>query len=337
MDKSKNNKSKNNKSKKNKQTKTKSKKNKPKKLLPFPLVAKRLLSDEYMKKKEGDYFDEKHYDHIVDYDCDCYYLDENNKKKILFKFRKNVLSKKLCQLALDNLKEAAKKKHDNRGASAGRIKLSKMPSYANEASQLIGRSKFRVLAYKSKITGKIVKNSLGNTSQSNIIGYYDKRDRNLGANAPPCRTTAFTSQQVEKWEKVVAFIEAMDKQFKRLIPRNHKLQYDEAHKTKYVIKDTAFSTVTINYNWRTALHKDAGDLKQGFGNLVVCEEGKYKGGCTGFPQFKVAIDVRNGDFLAMDVHEWHCNTKITPIDKDFTRLSLVAYLREKMIKCKNDK
>ena len=53
-------------------------------------------------------------------------------------------------------------------------------------------------------------------------------------------------------------------------------------------------------------------------------------------EIKVAIDVRDGDFLAMDVHEWHCNTKIHPIDKDYTRLSLVAYLREKMIKCKND-
>jgi len=313
------------------------KKKKSSKNKVLEIIAKRVLSEKYMKNKEGDYFDDKHYDQIVDYDCDCYYLDENNNKKILFKFRKNVFSKKLCQIALDNLKDAAKKKHDNRGASAGRINLNKMPSYANQASQLIGRSKFRVLAYKSKITGNIVKNSLGNTSQSNIIGYYDKRDRNLGANAPPCRTTAFTSQQIEKWDKVLPFIEAMDKQFKKLIPKNHKLQYNEAHKTKYVIKNTAFSTVTINYNWRTALHKDSGDLKQGFGNLVVCEEGKYKGGCTGFPQFKVAIDVRNGDFLAMDVHEWHCNTKIKPIDKDFTRLSLVAYLREKMIKCKNDK
>ena len=68
--------------------------------------------------------------------------------------------------------------------------------------------------------------------------------------------------------------------------------------------------MTINHNWRTALHKDAGDLKEGFGNLVVLEEGKYKGGETGFPQYGVCVDVRQGDFLAMDVHEWHCNTKL---------------------------
>ena len=71
-------------------------------------------------------------------------------------------------------------------------------------------------------------------------------------------------------------------------------------------------------------------------NLIVCEKGRYKGGCTGFPQFGVAVDVRHGDFLAMDVHEWHCNTKLIPIDKDYTRLSLVAYLREQMIKCQNE-
>ena len=300
------------------------------------IIAKRLLNEKYMKSKEGDYFDEKHYDKIVDHDCDCYYLDENGNKKILFKFRKNVFPKHLTECAITNLKKAAMKTHDNRGASAGRIKLSKMPKYANQASQLIGRNKFRVKAYVSRHTGKIVRNSLGNISQSNIIGYYDKRDRNLGPNAPPCRTTAFTSQQVEKWKKVLPFIKAIDRQFKELIPENHGIQLKQAHKTKYVIDDTAFSTVTINHNWRTALHKDAGDLREGFGNLIVCEKGRYKGGCTGFPQFKVAIDVRNGDFLAMDVHEWHCNTKIHPIDKDYTRLSLVAYLREKMIKCKND-
>lgn len=299
------------------------------------IFAKKHYNEKFMKKKEGDYFDEKHYDKIVDYDCDCYYYDENDIKKILFKFRKNMFPNKLCQIGIENLKEAAKKKHDNRGASAGRINLKKLPSYANDPSQLIGRSKFRILAYKSKYSGKIVKNSLGNISQSNIIGYFDKRDRNLGKGAPPCRTTAFTSQQVEKWTRVLPLIEAIDKQFKKLIPKNYKIQHREAHKTKFVIKNTAFSTVTINHNWRTALHKDAGDLKQGFGNLVVLEEGQYKGGCTGFPQFKVAIDVRHGDFLAMDVHEWHCNTKIKSETKNYTRLSLVAYLREKMIKCKN--
>ena len=324
------------KTKKNKKRLNNSRKSSKSKRVNVIFVEKK-HSDDYMKSKEGEYFDLKDYDDVIKENCDCYYYDEDNNKKLLFKFRKNVFSKKLCSLGIECLKEASKKTHDNRGASAGVIDLKKMPSYANESSQLIGRSKFRVLAYKSKHTGKIVRNSLGNISQSNIIGYYDKRDRNLGPKAPPCRTTAFTSQQVDKWKSVQPLLTSIDKQFKKLIPKNHKIQYDKAHETEYVIGNTAFSTVTINYNWRTALHKDAGDLKEGFGNLVILEEGEYDGGYLGFPQFKVAVDPRNGDFLAMDVHEWHCNTKIKPITKDYTRLSIVAYLRDKMINCKGKK
>ena len=89
---------------------------------------------------------------------------------------------------------------------------------------------------------------------------------------------------------------------------------------------------------------------------MVCEEGNYKGGYTGFPQFGVAFDVRKGDFLAMDVHEWHCNTPIICDNTDccncyknkkttynnkkclndekYCRLSVVCYLRKNMVKCK---
>ena len=156
-----------------------------------------------MISNEGVYFDNKHYDKIIDYDCDCYQIIKG-KKKLLFKFRKNVLPDYLCKIGIDNLKKAAKVNHSNRGASAGVIKKEKLPNYANENHQFKKVEKFRILGYVSKTTGKWVNNSFGNLSQSNIIGYFDKRDRNMGA-APPCRKTKFTSQQVEKWNKVLSY------------------------------------------------------------------------------------------------------------------------------------
>lgn len=302
------------------------------------LELKPKFSDEYMKSKEGEYFEQDTYDKILKSDCDVYRLDNEGQKKLLLRFRKNVLPKRLTKIGMENLKKAAMKTHDNRGASAGVIDFKKLPKYANEMSQFNNdkMSKFRIHGYKSKHNNKFVNNSFGNISHSNIIGYFDKRDRNLGRDAPPCRTTAFTSQQVDKWNKVKPLIQSIDKQFKKLIPKNHKSQYDQARKTpQFCINDTCFSTVTINYNWQTALHKDAGDYKNGFGNLVVIEDGDYDGGYTGFPQYGVAVDARDGDFLAMDVHEWHSNTKLKGKTKDFTRLSLVCYLRENMIKCEN--
>ena len=88
------------------------------------------------------------------------------------------------------------------------------------------------------------------------------------------------------------------------------------------------------------------------------ERGAYHGGYTLFPQYRIGFDLRTGDFLAMDVHEWHCNTELYETEADkkinaalprihkddletgtqgaerpFTRVSFVCYLREKLQKC----
>jgi hypothetical protein len=126
----------------------------------------------------------------------------------------------------------------------------------------------------------------------------------------------------------------------------------------YQIADTAFSTLTVNMNFRTAMHRDAGDFQEGFGNLSVIEWGRYQGGETLFPQYGVGINLRTGDFVAMDVHQWHCNSGIhqTAADKAFNeslpdirtrdsttgvvgsqerfqRISFVCYFREKIANC----
>ena len=108
------------------------------------------------------------------------------------------------------------------------------------------------------------------------------------------------------------------------------------------------------------MHRDAGDYKEGFGNLTVIERGKYHGGYTCFLNLVSVWTLDVVIFLAMDVHEWHTNTPIyeTEEDKEFnasmepafkdnpevgtvgiyekyTRLTFVCYLREKISKCPN--
>ena len=308
------------------------------------IIVEKKMSDDKVSKLEGKYLSDKYFDTIIKNDTDIFYFNDN-KKILLAKFRKNVLPKKECRKVIDNLKEAAKKEHDNRGAAAGRLDFNKLPDYIDK-NKVKKQSRYVIRGYYSKKKGGYVEQIIGNKAKSNIIGYYDKPDRNLGQGAPLCRLTSFNEKNLEKFNNVIPFIESVDNQFKKLVPIEYKKQHKRAHQTKFVIKDTAFSTLTINHNWRTALHKDTGDFKDGFGNLVVCEEGKYSGGYTGFPQFGVAFDVREGDFLAMDVHEWHCNTKIKgkrkknkdgKMEDDFSRLSLVCYLRDKMIRCRGMK
>lgn len=298
------------------------------------LVLPEILTEEYLQSKEGEYFPLSAYKHVIKSDADVYGVDENGEKKLLLKFRKNLIPLDVCQIALVNLKKAAMRKHDNRGAAGGVLDLKKLPKYVKG---FVKPGKFRTVGYYNA-DGNPINSSLGNMTQSNIIGFYDKADRNL-YKGPKCRLCAFNSKEVEKWTESLPLIQYADACYNVLAPNFHKKQWDRAHTTEFVIPNTSFSTATINYNWRTALHKDDGDFRA-MGNLMVLEEEgkKYEGGYTGFPGYGVCVDVRMTDFLLMDVHQWHCNTPITgQKNKDgtdnFTRLSVVCYLREGMLKC----
>jgi hypothetical protein len=305
------------------------------------------MTDEQIASRESDYFTEADFPIIIRGDADV--VDEND--RLLLRFRKNVISKELTDLAVASYTKASKSLHENRGASAGALDRKKLANYIGE---FINPGKFRT-KFKSGTTGIESKQATSNLSPSNIIGYFDKHDRNLKTKGAPCRLTAFNRDHPELWETALPFLKRCDELFKELIPDRHELQRNQAAETPdFIIPETAFSTVTINYSWRTGLHKDAGDYRPGYGNLIVIEDhnnpNSYTGGYTGFPQFGVAVDVRTGDFLAMDVHEWHCNTEMFLVGNNqiqgnytqreidnkwyFNRLSVVCYLREKMIRCK---
>ena len=98
----------------------------------------------------------------------------------------------------------------------------------------------------------------------------------------------------------------------------------------FKIPQTAFTTITTNVNFQTSIHKDIGDDIEGFGNLVVIERGNYKGGETCMVQYGIGVNVRQGDILFMDVHEWHGNLPLKLKNKASVRMSIVCYLRTKL-------
>ena len=179
------------------------------------------------------------------------------------------------------------------------------------------------------------------SSASNIAGYYDKPNRKHKKYIPvdiACRKTAFTKNNMDKWLNALPFVERCSEIYKNNGGEYYDAQLHEYNKIHKSVKipNTVFTTITVNHNWRTACHKDSGDFSNGLGNLIVT--GKNFTGCyIGFPQFKVCIDVQPGDFLLMDVHQWHCNTEMSFLTSDGFRLSYVMYLLEKMSKCVSKK
>ena len=108
---------------------------------------------------------------------------------------------------------------------------------------------------------------------------------------------------------------------------------------RFLVPDTVFTTITVNKTFRTACHRDAGDLDSGLSNLLVLGTGDYTGGYLVFPEYRVAVNVRPGDLLLVNNHEViHGNTPIVlnnPDDATCERISVVCYFRENMLELKS--
>lgn len=272
-------------------------------------TAFKFISDEDIKVLDGQFINDEKFK-IFKSNVDIYDVDGN----ILVKFRKNLLTP-----------EETKTLYQLQG-------VAKLGKTRPSASGIPPEGKYKYIISKS--SGKPLQ-VLTTKARSGVVGFYDSVS-NFGRKHAPnlsekCRLTAYTSEHLSQYKDCVPIFQKIDKIFKSLVPDRYKAQMEGIAKIdpKYCIPKTVFTTVTVNKNFRTALHKDGGDYKEGFGNLVVASQGDYEGGYTLFPQYGFGIDCRDGDFLAMDVHQWHCNSEKKGLG---TRVSFVFYLRSKMIK-----
>ncbi len=144
--------------------------------------------------------------------------------------------------------------------------------------------------------------------RSAIIGGFDP--------APPfryCRLTAWTGKETEKFSSLLPIFDAIGSKFAEHVPERYAVQMGKVNKTHpdWRIGDTPFTTITVNNTYPTGVHTDAGDLAEGFSTLAVLRRGSYSGGNLVFPEYRVAVDMKHGDVLLMDAHEWHGNVGLT--------------------------
>ena len=278
---------------------------------------KPFYSTEEAKKKAGDWVTDDDYDILIKSDCDAY----DEKGNPLFFFRKNKIPTSLCKIAYKTLRDAATTTK-NRGAASGAI-----TDETRATMDVATESKTRLRLRKKD--GTLSNTNLANTVNSGVVGYFDRNPR-----FPFCRQTAWMDKNFHQYKKAYPYIKYIDKLFEESCPEKYKAQKKMAEKTNadFVIKNTCFTTITVNKNFRTALHVDSGDFKGGLGNLAVLQAGNYDGGYTVLPRYRVAFDVRSGDVCFFNVHEHHANTEIKA-KLAYERISVVCYYREKMHNC----
>ena len=183
---------------------------------------------------------------------------------------------------------------------------------------------------KSVMNTFISDTTYANAVNSGIAGWFDRYPR-----IPYGRATAYTEHHYEKFEKSFPFLQTLNKGFKKLLPKRWAAQKAAIDKidSRFLVPETVFTTITVNKTFRTAAHRDAGDFSAGLSNLLVLSnDGNFTGGYLIFPEYRTAVNVRPGDLLLVNNHEIiHGNTEIVPGSPESERISLVCYLREKML------
>ena len=169
----------------------------------------------------------------------------------------------------------------------------------------------------------------GTAVNSGIAGWFDRYPR-----IPYGRATSYTRDNLDKFKMSYPFLQNLAEGFKNLLPERYFAQMNEANKLdpSFLVPKTPFTTVTVNKTFRTAAHRDAGDLSAGLSNLLtLSNDGRYTGGYLIAPEYRVAVNVRPGDLLLINNHEvMHGNTPIV-CEEGSERISLVVYFREKML------
>lgn len=176
-----------------------------------------------------------------------------------------------------------------------------------------------------------------------------------------CRLTAFTAREVDRWESLQPYFQRIAELLEEHVPDRYAAQvrYAQATHPDWIIRDTPFTTITVNNTYPTAVHTDKGDLDSGFSTLGVMRRGNFEGGHLSFPQYGISVDMQHGDVLLMDAHDWHGNTpmhcsdcgeklrryehsceqgemRAAALGEEYVspeRVSIVCYFRTKMVGC----
>lgn len=169
---------------------------------------------------------------------------------------------------------------------------------------------------------------------SGVAGFYGRYPR-----IPWGRACSYNEKNPEKFELSFPFLRMLNLKFQELLPERWAAQKQAANRLdkRFVIDNTVFTTLTVNHNWRTAAHLDAGDLDPGFSN--ICGFGKgWSGGELITPEYRAAFNIQPGDMLFVANHtavHGNAELKAPPGMSEPDRLTVVSYFREDLFEVKS--
>lgn len=285
------------------------------------------IADDVLEPLGGHFMDPSYYDILVQDTTTV--LKPNG--KILMIYIKDCIPRNICELAHKVLKQVdVIGSGDNRGMAAG-VMEGEDDEKIRRSHGSFGKLSGRGARYHTlKKDGTMSRTTYAAAVNSGTVGFMDRYPR-----IPYCRQTQFNMDHPDLWNDLLPYIQYVSKVYQEYAPEHYEAQrkYVKQIHPDFFIKDSIFTTLAVNRNWQTALHKDQGDFNNGLGCMSALQAGAYEGAELVFPKYRCAVDMRTGGVCLADVHQWHGNSPFIGQPGHYLRMSTVFYCREDMIKC----
>jgi len=151
-----------------------------------------------------------------------------------------------------------------------------------------------------------------------------------------CRLSNKTYEEKENMKRLMSFQKILCDVYKEHLPElyNKDLEFvRENVDDDYRLVDTPYTTVNINVNHAIKYHKDNGNVKGSYSNVLILKEKCY-GGELVLPEYGIALEQSDGALcIFKGQEEIHGVMPILPIDEGFYRASIVFYTLAQLKHC----
>lgn len=283
---------------------------------------------------QGEHPSRNHYDATIAESVDAFDADTG---RLVFRFRTKALSMNDLDLAREvfgDIDTRMRVSFDRKSA-AGKIDLERIRLLRPDVVAVDPSPKNPFVGHFILKSGRRAVVPLSNPVTSYRAGYNYDRYTMLG------KPTGFTAAYPDEWRRSIRFFDSIGDTFESIMPdeSKHMREWCLSHAVlpPFTIGRTCLSTVAINVNYESCYHFDHGDLPSGYSTLTaLAVGGPYDGGQLVLPQYRVAIDIRDGDLLCSQSHvDLHGNMNVTPLAVGAKRVSFVTYLKKMLKHAKN--
>lgn len=202
--------------------------------------------------------------------------------------------------------------------------VNEVPS--NRATAAGSRSLHRIktdgtLGKRRGVPRNVLRVLAGQGAAHGSIGYLDATPDQR------CHKTPLSMKRPEMLDGNERLIRLVDELYKRHLPAFYAKQKVEVERVpRWRLWNTAFTTVYIAKNFRTAYHRDNGNLPGVTSALMPM--GTFTGGELVLPRWRIAIAFKPGDLLLFDPQQLHGNL---PFGGE--RLSAIFYCERRIADC----